>query len=77
MLKVLKFLQAAKNKKKNDRRSKKRDINLKRKIRDALNIEELVNFLAQRLKKKDAPERLYKIHKYRNFLSFFFFFRIY
>ena len=60
---MLKFLQAAKNKKKNDRRSKKRDINLKRKIRDALNIEKLVNFLAQRLKKKDAPERLYKIHK--------------
>lgn len=50
-------------KKETNRRSKRRDINLKRKLRDALNIEELVNFLAQRLKKKDAPERLYKIHK--------------
>ena len=58
-----KFHKQQKIKKENDRRSKKRDINLKRKIRDALNIEELVNFLAQRLKKKDAPERLYKIHK--------------
>lgn len=32
----------------------------KRKIRDPLNIGELVYVLAERLKKKDAPRRLYK-----------------
>lgn len=38
----------------------KRDVRSKRILRDPLNREELVYMLAERLRKKDTPGRLYK-----------------